>query len=730
MSELQTKIANAETRMVHSYLEDFYISFNTLESPDPPVRTAENFSIPERCYDRARWFDDRYPFMAFALSNPRWIGSIFRRLSGARHTFPVIENHEGWNLHPLIQLKWERLESALKLVYESAFSIAPADVHPLDIQSYRSPITWGYTRYHKSEALARARILNSRNAFVPLMALCTYAIVVSHHRTRHVSLWNSILIQRESVDAEWVDQLRLSELCRDDVPRAGVYIDLETFTSTNLLSCFIEFGVPVWLKIPHSFNHVPNEAFLTQSSLRLVLSEYDKKQAEKYHLSETTHIVSPLPSMGQGGRQRPFEKYDIFFRRYEEARARSIMEESVTERIKRIDRERNASAYICPGKGVAVFEWVDVDGCLTRTRLVRSQIRDVWEKYATTQKQYNSFLNEWDLCRALDPNAEADDGDEVSILDDIVIPGSDENLADPSHSFTASQNLSDLVRAELEDTYGAVVSDGSTYQPTFDALEDVLYYKYGFHPDGSSYTAPSSVLHAIRAAKILTEDELHLRSESDETAILHFVSTLVSDVAHVPSSLYDLHEANANYLKSNKDDSISFVQYSHGDFGIVIQGQQIIVVPSASVVVEALRLYLPNYTASDLAIRFLLRGTRFKLVSEPPPNHDKPLAMSLDPRTGLGLRPHNYHPTRFDYLGYIKHRNLLLSDLAVARAALFRGGIIWRITVDAIDEVRGPVDFRQLLEMDLDEVEITQRSLGVIVGLYQVWSGMFTACCV
>ena len=96
-----------------------------------------------------------------------------------------------------------------------------------------------------------------------------------------------------------------------------------------------------------------------------------------------------------------------------------------------------------------------------------------------------------------------------------------------------------------------------------------------------------------------------------------------------------------------------------------------------------------------------------------------------DARHGLGFRPEQYKPTYYDYQTYIRRRNELLSNPAIARAALKCGGIIWRLTVDALTELHGNISFRDILGTALEEIQLTQEDIGIIVGLYNVWTGEY-----
>lgn len=43
--------------------------------------------------------------------------------------------------------------------------------------------------------------------------------------------------------------------------------------------------------------------------------------------------------------------------------------------------------------------------------------------------------------------------------------------------------------------------------------------------------------------------------------------------------------------------------------------------------------------------------------------------------------------------------------------------------MDSIRDLEGSVDFTRYLDNGLENIQLTQRDLGVIVGLYLIWTG-------
>ena len=635
--------------------------------------------------------------MAFALTRPSWKGSTFGRLKGDRHNFPVARGRDGWSLDSILQQDWWRLENVLKLVYESTFRLVPTAMHPLDFQVYRAPATWRYMQTHQSENLARIHVYNSRNAFVLLMALCSYAIAISEvqfygtETTQSVPRWIQALVERENAPAVWTDELIQSELSLTNVARVGVYIDWSSFEYTNLIPCFVMLGVPVWIKLPSS-SSIPQGP-----AIQLVKPEILEKSSQ--------HFLQETP--------------ETFFSRIEKRRERFKMLENAKTRMIRVDRERRASSYQCPEHNAAtLYEWREKDEAFIRIRITSLQKPVVWANYRNSQKHYDSISDEWDLCTLLDPDVHLDDG--MDDAEGIYQVGEYANRTDATADILPDvdipQALSYLVSNLKEQT-----SLRSMFHPSHETLEDKLFYRYGFHPDGSIYSPPQNCLSVHRVAKTLVEDELQLEEQSNKEVVVHFVTAYASQSASVPPSLHDLSEENVFSLKERMNQAFRVVKQEQGHYSISdgdIANLNISVL-EASLAVEVLRLSMGSLCS--VSQRFISRGTRFRINA----GCGNPFPSNSTRGLGLGFRPHGYRPDRSDYQCYIKRRNELLSDLTIARAALFYGGIVWRLTVDAIVDVHGQIDFTHLLQAYFDDIEITQNILSIIVGLYQIWSGRF-----
>ncbi|KAL0948818.1 hypothetical protein HGRIS_008943 [Hohenbuehelia grisea] len=82
---------------------------------------------------------------------------------------------------------------------------------------------------------------------------------------------------------------------------------------------------------------------------------------------------------------------------------------------------REAERHMVPGrKGATVFVWeLDADGGELRSHVPRGNVENVWNMFSNSQRLYNAFRNEWDLCVDFDPGATAGCEDDDCSDDDV-----------------------------------------------------------------------------------------------------------------------------------------------------------------------------------------------------------------------------------------------------------------------------------------------------------------------
>ena len=622
----------------------------------------------------------------------------------------------GWYLDRQLQDQWWQLEQALLMLYQVVLTLRPEFLHPIDLRPFRLPSQWNYRKIHGTERLARIRAFNSRNAFVPLIALCAYAISISQgiaSAERRSDLnWIYLLVSRYQVHPEWINEIIESSFFSLSAIRVGVYVDLDNFNFPHILDHYIIYGVPVFIRIPTTVpTHIPRYLHVSsqdkvdiQTRRRRQLEQHQQQQQQHQLLLQGAANIPPIRTL-------PGETVHDFIQRNTSLNTRVALYETDFARIRRVERERRAVLFECPDeKGAYVFQWIEIDGDWRRTYVPRHNLQTVWASFTNSQRWYNSFRDEWDLCTLLDPNA-------AHSYEDFE----DEQFDSTLQPYQTLEDIGSIIQADMEHLYANTLPASEAVNVP--NIDDILYIRYGFHPDGNYIPQPDIELEPVRVAKALVEDALGIKA--NQTAVTTFVSFLVSTRStDIPASLHDLHDDNLYSLRSRLDKNLQIHVLGDEQFAISITNNpgQIIQLRYPSSVLEAFRLD-ENRTVEDLALHFVAQGSWCHIGQSP--NNLSPFHNFVGPKTGLGFRPDGFKPGWIDYQAYVRRRNDLLKDPSVVRAALQMGGIIWRLTVDSIIDNYGSLDFRNFLTTDIEVIRLTNHDLGLICGLYLVWTGKF-----
>src|SRR5208282_1210554 len=134
----------------------------------------------------------------------------------------------------------------------------------------------------------------------------------------------------------------------------------------------------------------------------------------------------------------------------------------------------------------------------------------------------------------------------------------------------------------------------------------------------------------------------------------------------------------------------------------------------------------------ELARELLNRGIRFHTLLLLPCIRPSPPAP-----VSIPLRLSGYEFTSKDYHAYVQERSALLADTRVARAALLRGGVVWRLAMATLsfdDVLQGPSVAATLYHRGVcfkigdDSVELcddglSQLEYDIICGPYRCYTG-------
>ncbi|KAJ3872954.1 hypothetical protein F5051DRAFT_338449 [Lentinula edodes] len=423
-----------------------------------------------------------------------------------------------------------------------------------------------------------------------------------------------------------------------------------------------------------------------------------------------------LPRIDGGTLPRPNEDLFSFIERRDAQRLRAISSETAVERQSRLSREKNAEKDRAPGrKGARVYYWDLVEGVRVRTAVGRNNYEDIWERYGSRQRRYDSVADEWEVCTDLDP----EDGPDYSFDDDDD---------DDSDCFISVQTHMNEETGFRED------------------IEDVAYYRFGFlkqpPPDNRGVVLKSQVWNKVlgligcgRSPPSPGPDD-YIKLQ-----LCNFITRLMDavDVRNAPE-VYDLAVRNS-LMRPPVPFEVDVLSSFNGHY-FLIQAQgatdhepYLIALRSAATVMEIARREWGPKT-EDIITCLIEHGMPFNtLMASYPPR--KYRAIPCRRPAMLGLRPATFEPTLQDYCAYEILRDDFLRS-ARGRAALLAGGIISRLArevVDVNDVCDGPTGHALqegeyslcVWEMGQNRAfwddQLTNEEMDLICGSYEVVTG-------
>ena len=250
-----------------------------------------------------------------------------------------------WRLSPETQNQWARLETGLRVVTYALMKEAKV-LLPLDFRHFRLPSEYGWGCEVGEERYARKLAMRARDAFNPLMALCSYAISLLLHRDLDPSTdnpnWAQVLIEKADVHPEWVKSLQESPVA-DFSPgkRVGVIVHMGRCQFLDHIPAMIRANVPIWLYWGHLnsiFSPFHKVATMYRPSKDAVkATQMNQGATEMSQADALPRISYPEPEAHSG--QKRGETWQEFFVRREESNARRILQENEAETQKRQNRE-------------------------------------------------------------------------------------------------------------------------------------------------------------------------------------------------------------------------------------------------------------------------------------------------------------------------------------------------------------------------------------------------------
>jgi hypothetical protein len=188
-----------------------------------------------------QWSREEYPFLAWAPVNVKYTGPIMGRLACTFRSVPLCFRRDGWRIDPIVETKWARLERALVGLVEFFMEPNPR------WKFYAKPSSFRYRQHHRLEEDARRAIMMSRDAFVPLIALCSWLLAKnSDCQPPERPSWVKTAVDKYDVSPEWVDLLMESQIGNMQIHRVGLIINPHNFSFDDI-PLLQRFNVPVWI---------------------------------------------------------------------------------------------------------------------------------------------------------------------------------------------------------------------------------------------------------------------------------------------------------------------------------------------------------------------------------------------------------------------------------------------------------------------------------------------------
>ena len=467
--------------------------------------------------------------------------------------------------------------------------------------------------------------------------------------------------------------------------------------------------------------------------------------------------------------------WEAFFAERALRNERCKEKETPKQQQSREDREKKP-----PIKKCKVYVWRrDGDGGYTRESIFQSENETELDFYGKNQKVYDAFSNCWDVCDdfgavepdEFDPN---DDDDDFDFLPPA--PNDSPSIAGPSHAPSTAppshfQSSPESPNPQLMTTSVSppprrevlhiprIAASGYSYEKyeTAQIIRDFL----GFVPPLPLPPTLHSPLNDKSKGLIvivsgLSRDDSAFFDSPVAPFAAEFLSALTTGKTPKNQS-WDLAEDNRMALTTAKllDHLYILDDLSNGKEGseglargknpssrlYLFNFKQLATRPWIIAVFDpAIALFLcrldPSFTFTDyeFARTLLNHGIRFHtLLPLPCVRPSPPVPVSIP------IRLPGYEFTSSDYHAYVQQRSALLADPRVARAALMRGGIVWRLAMSTLsfdDVLHGPTAAVTLYRrgvafktrdssVELYDDGLSQLEYDIICGLHHCYTGKY-----
>lgn len=676
---------------------DIFYSPNCSRTPSPPpprpitayIRDPLKDSVEE--FHQPKWWSLEAGYLPFLPTSPNFYCPPFHVLfndligTGARK--------RRVRMHSSDVLSWKRLENALAQIFQNFQSNYSIPDMPPIVQT--SLACQSEFEYPSQFTTAETRC---RSWFSVWMAMVSLGIAVAQVSDCESEGEPGLVPRWYRTFARYVDEHTMSGI-RQQVgqfgaayPRAGVFIDLKPSSGPQVqptAEFFVRYGIPVWYLWGSA-----EEAMARRNP------SYWGKYTPPSHLLQRAHSYTipraPAPATAATS-DHDNGPWESFF----------------------AERRRRATGPMPTKKPtLKVFHWErDSLGQWTRTRVVRRMQQEILGDYGKAQKKFDERSNEWDCCTEmgqLDAEemqaADWENSDDEPILPLGVRPAVTTSvIAEPippiqtsvffeNDGVASSSSASGISRAAPRTVDLGTIPDGSMLEEHSPA--EILWLFFGFvvpPPSVRLRLSPPSEQQVKDLASGIGFVAVDAFQEFVRTEVGKYAANFFWSMAQTPwvppsNVLYDLASGNPRSLRNSP--RLKYLRQLPGsiymfDFrgGSTVDWK--IAVRNITDILFILRLDA-NLNDYDIARELLNRGMPFlTLLPQVVPRS----VISPSPKALRRLRFSDYSFGPADYASYCLERDELLRNPRVARQALKRGGIIWRLATDVAsfqDVLGGP----------------------------------------
>lgn len=411
------------------------------------------------------WIPNEHPFMFLVPLHPPFYGPLFERLALRHGNAPVRRvKRVLYTLDGRLKEDWASLEQNLKAIVFAMVDLYTVPL-PKFFQFWPFPKRYGYQLDHPSEEHAQRVAINSRNAFVPLMAAVTLFLLILNDRELSVPgfTWRDRVLKKTGIHHDWLSMLEDSVVGDLSIARYGGIINIPQCQYQSLIPLLVKARLDLYLcwgdiedrplrplqflldkgLVPdyHDINHLRGIAksspatvpattpAITPATASAPASAPAPPSAAKTPPTLSNHDNGArvvFPPVDRYSKQRPGESWEAFFARRQESNLQKVAHETPQQFQRRLAREKHAAKHNPPGRrGSNVFKWEDIDGFRVRRAVGYNSYTEYWTHYNRLQRKYDGFRDEWDICTDFgDPSyPNSDDSDTDEELQEFYLNG-------------------------------------------------------------------------------------------------------------------------------------------------------------------------------------------------------------------------------------------------------------------------------------------------------------------